>query len=509
LVPLIAAKPAVPSVTVLLLTTVVACGAVGRRPDLATPTPGLDVPKRVLLLTLDGMHEQDLEWFIVARPASALAVLSRQGFRYRQARTPVPSDSYPGLLALITGGTPRSTGVYYDVSYDRRLSPPGSNCSARGTTVDFTEAIDRDPGALDGGGGIDEAKLPRDPDRRCAAVYPHQYLRVNTIFEVAKAAGLRTAWCDKHLSYDIVNGPSGAGVDDLYNPEISANGITRSIVSTEGYDDRKVAAVMNQIHGRDHAGAPAAIPALFGMNFQAISVAQKSPLGGYRDASGSPTAALIGALAHTDQSIGRLVNALAAANLTRSTTVIITASHGQSPIDPARRRLVSPDAIPKLVNDVRPDLLAAATQDDVALLWLQHSAVTNAVASHLKAHAAQVGIEDVLFGDDLKKIFGDHGDARMPDLIVRSIPGVIYAQDKGPGKGKIAEHGGFSDDDRHVPLLIVVPGAARGVDDRPVETRQLAPTILAALNLDPNQLQALREEKATPLPGLLLPLAGR
>lgn len=58
-------------------------------------------------------------------------------------------------------------------------------------------------------------------------------------------------------------------------------------------------------------------------------------------------------------------------------------------------------------------------------------------------------------------------------------------------------------------MLVVVPGATGAVDDQPVETRQLAPTILAALNLDPNQLQAIREEKATPLPGLLLPLAGR
>jgi hypothetical protein len=49
----------------------------------------------------------------------------------------------------------------------------------------------------------------------CVPVYPHSFLRVNTIFEVIKAAHKRTAWSDKHPAYDIVNGPSGQGVDDL------------------------------------------------------------------------------------------------------------------------------------------------------------------------------------------------------------------------------------------------------------------------------------------------------
>jgi len=50
-------------------------------------------------------------------------------------------------------------------------------------------------------------------------VYPHSYLKVNTVFEVARAAGLRTAWSDKHPAYEILNGPSGAGVQDLFTPE--------------------------------------------------------------------------------------------------------------------------------------------------------------------------------------------------------------------------------------------------------------------------------------------------
>ena len=37
-----------------------------------------------------------------------------------------------------------------------------------------------------------------------------------------KAAGLRTAWTDKHPSYEWTNGPSGKGVDDFYGPEINS-----------------------------------------------------------------------------------------------------------------------------------------------------------------------------------------------------------------------------------------------------------------------------------------------
>jgi len=40
------------------------------------------------------------------------------------ARLPAHSDSFPGLLALVTGGSPVSHGVFYDVSYDRTLFDP-------------------------------------------------------------------------------------------------------------------------------------------------------------------------------------------------------------------------------------------------------------------------------------------------------------------------------------------------------------------------------------------------
>src|ERR1700694_4641821 len=188
--------------------------------------PGNTPAKHVLLLSVDGMHGVDLQKFVATHPASALASLMKVGVTYTDARTPVPSDSFPGMLGLATGGTPRTTGLYYDDVFDRTLYKPGSDCSGvGGTEVVFDEAIDYDKSALDAGGGIDPARLPREKRGAiCEPVYPHAYLRVNTIFEAIQAAGRRTAWSDKHPAYDLLRGPSGRGIDDLYTPEIVADG---------------------------------------------------------------------------------------------------------------------------------------------------------------------------------------------------------------------------------------------------------------------------------------------
>jgi len=188
----------------------------------------------------------------------------------------------------------------------------------------YDESIDIDSTKLDGGGGIDPAKLPRDGSKGCTPVYPHSFLRVNTIFEVAHDAGLYTAWSDKHPAYDLVNGPSGKGVDDLYTPEIAATDGTR--LGTEAYDDLKVNAILNEIAGKDHTGTKTApVPAIFGMNFQAVSVTQKLHGDGYLDSLGTPSPELQAALDHTDQSLEKMLSALRAHDLFSDTVIIITA----------------------------------------------------------------------------------------------------------------------------------------------------------------------------------------
>lgn len=91
-------------------------------------------------------------------------------------------------------------------------------------------------------------------------------------------------------------------------------------------------------------------------------------------------------------------------------------------------------------------------------------------------------------------------DPRTPDIIVVPNVGVIYT---GSGK-KLAEHGGFAHDDTNVMMLLSSPQMKASTVTLPVETRQVAPTILAALGLNPYDLDAVKAEGTTVLPGLSL-----
>jgi hypothetical protein len=455
----------------------------------------------VLLISIDGMHAIDLARFTAAHPESALAGLAQHGVDYSNAAAAVPNDSFPGLLALVTGGTPAATGVYYDDSYDRTLSAPGSNCAVKGSEIVFDETIDIDPDKVDGGGGIDPKKLPLDPAHGCKPVYPHQFLRVNTIFEVVKAAGKRTAWADKHPAYDLVNGPSGKGVDDLYTPEIAAGGADGERTKAEANDDLKVAALLNEIAGKDHGGdKTVGVPALFGMNFQAVSVTEKQAGGGYRDGQGNPSEALGEAIAHTDQSIGKLVAALKAHHLDGSTLVIVSAKHGQTPIDPSKRQIVDKKIIPDLVDGVSKDLAAQVTQDAVSMIWLADQSQADKAVAALAANQGPAAIAKILGPEQVALLFADpRHDDRAPDIIVIPNEGVIYTK---PSASKIAEHGGFSRDETAVMMLVSAPGLKAAQSSAPVATTQIAPTILVALGLDPKGLKAVREQHTPTLPGL-------
>ncbi len=479
----------------LAVTATAACSSPATGGFPTTP-PGTAPIQHVLVLNIDGFHGRDLDRYLARVPASTLARLTALGAHYPNASAPFPSDSFPSVLAFATGGTPRSTGVFYDISYDRALSPPGSSCATTGTVVDFSEVADLDSTRLDGGGGLDVAHLPRDPARACAVVYPHDYLRVNTLFEVVKASGRRTAWSDKHLSYEILQGPSGAGVDDLFDPEIAAVD-TRTLAAVTDYDRSKVDAVINEIDGKDHAGNPTTVPAVFGMDFQAVSVQQK--LWGYADAAGTPIPSLEAAMDSVDQQLDRIVLELTANDLWPSTVVVISGSHGQSPIDPLAVNRLASTVVPGLVDSVGAGTLAHATQDAVALLWLTNRGRTGAVAQALLDNQVVAGLDHVIAGAGMIAMFGDPAaDSRIPDVIGVVKTGTIYTD----SHKKLAEHGGDSDDDRKVALLVLGGTAAAAVEAGPVETRQLAATVLAALDLDPASLDAVRQEPTVALPGL-------
>src|SRR5215471_11956308 len=89
--------------------------------------PGNPSLKHVLVISVDGMHALDLTNYVASHPHSALAYLQSTGVTYTNASTSDPSDSFPGLAALVTGATPSVSGLWYDDTYNRHLIGPASS----------------------------------------------------------------------------------------------------------------------------------------------------------------------------------------------------------------------------------------------------------------------------------------------------------------------------------------------------------------------------------------------
>ena len=128
---------------------------------------------------------------------------------------------------------------------------------------------------------------------------------------------------------------------------------------------------------------------------------------------------------------------------------------------------------------------------------LNHAGAGNDINGNPKAYTAS-GLKNVLAGADAAAYFHVAvGDARVPDVFGVSQYGVVYTG----GKGKIAEHGGASPQDRAVPLIVSGAGIGDGeVNASMVETTSIAPTIARLLGLNPNALLAVQIEHTRALP---------
>lgn len=346
-------------------------------------------------------------------------------------------------------------------------------------------------------GGIDPLNLPQAIlDGKCVNLYPHQRLRVNTIFEVVQAAGHQTAYTDKHPSYDIVRGPSGKGLSVGYFPEIAA--VPVEVNATITYDQLHVNAFLDWIEGTTPPNSEVqdkltGTPTLFGGNFQAVSVAQK--ISGYVPGSLDFTPDVLRAIDFVDGALGQVVAALKAKNILDDTLIVVASKHGQAPINPA------------LYEKIDPALLAPATgvnvsfitTDDIALFFLENHADTDAAVDALNRQRNTLKIADIISGDRLTYLgYGDPTkDPAVPDFIVRPEVGIIYTT----STAKIAEHGGLSDDDRKVACFVSSPGLKKTVYPHQVPTRQVAPTILKALGMDPTALKGVVAENTQLLDG--------
>jgi hypothetical protein len=542
-----------------------------------TRTVGSRNIKHVLLLSIDGMHAVDF-YNCVNGIAGAnggdpycpnMAILGETAINYVSTSSSKPSDSFPGLAALVTGGSPKTTGLYYDVAYDRSLDAPatltgtglaGGPCTpfgiATGTTTDYDQGIDFDDTKLNGGapgaapteGGvasIDPRKLVRDPQAGCAPVYPWNFVRTNTIFSVAHAAGGYTAWIDKHASYSFTAGPGGRGLDDYYSPEVdsavvalpgvtTSEGVscakirdtgglsswTSSFANIQCYDALKVNALLNQIAGKTHSGAPAVTPAVFGMNFQSVYIGESlnEPSvgkGGYLNAAALPSAPLLQEIEYVDAAVGDIVNALKNAGLYDDTLLIITAKHGESPIDTSlyvadgtnTPATVLGSAIPFSESPLNTTGIGA-TEDDVSVLWLQKGASVTAAVELLEKNAVAIGLGEIYYGPTVALNYNVGGldpgqDPRSPDIVVTPNIGVTYSG----STTMIGDHGGFGHDDTNVVLLVANPDFRAQTVSVPTATTQVAPTILEALGLDPKALDAVRAEGTPVLPEVAAQLA--
>jgi Type I phosphodiesterase / nucleotide pyrophosphatase len=533
--------------------------------------------KHVLLLSIDGMHAVDL--YNCAHGIAGvnggspycptLAALGQTAIQYVNTESSKPSDSFPGMAALVSGGTPKTTGLYYDVAYDRSLDAPakttGTGLAAgsctpyaapTGTTTDNDQGIDLDDTKLNGGapgaalteGGIasiDPLKLERDPAAGCAPVYPWNFIRTNTLFGVIHAAGGYTAWIDKHPSYSFVGGPGGTGLDDYYSPEVNSRVVplpgvktlegnpcdpirdpigvsawNSSFANIQCYDAIKVYALLNQIAGKTHSGRPAVAPAVFGMNFQSVYVGESVneagvAAGGYKNAAAVPSPELFKEIEYVDTAIGQIVSALQGAGIYNNTLLIITAKHGDSPIDPTRYvadgtntpATLLGSMIPYSESPLNPTGIGA-TEDDVSVLWLKKGVSVNAAVKLLEQNATAIGLGEIFYGPTLALNYNLGGlepgeDPRTPDIIVTPNQGVTYSG----STAMIGDHGGFAHDDTNVVMLVANPSFTAQTVWALAATRQIAPTIVQVLGLDPAALDAVQAEGTTVLPEVASQLA--
>jgi hypothetical protein len=586
-----------------LASAALAALAIGVPMALSTTTASAarhDQVKHVLLISVDGMHQSDLQWYAAHYPNSELAELAAGGAEFTNNHTADPSDSDPGGTALMTGGDPKVTGIYYDDEYSHNVFPAGTTkCSgpvpggdviydspddklpavpdllhngSGNTFPSFDEGgslyphgIDRNPGKIMNltphpQSGLNPATYPVNP-KTCKPILPWNFLGVNTIFQVIHNAGMRTAWSDKHAVYTSFNGPGSGGmsIDDFFGPEIDAqavepNGVpypvdgawTADNTATKQYDSYKVKAVINWINGYEHSGKGPKVgtPAIYGMNFQTVSTAEKlmsspayligpnsqgkytesPPLpGGYVTEHGVqvPGPLLRTALNYVNNSLQRMADAIQADGETNSTAIILTAKHGQSPLNNDQLQRIDDGPIIDGVNSAwakahpgSPTLVVQEADDDGLLWWLsdRSQAATDFVKNYLWTHTAPAvnyagktitvqhsGLRKIFAGKQSAQFFGvPNSDPHHPDVFGIAQVGTIYTTGS-----KIAEHGGDNPGDRDVPLVVYAPGTVRPSKSGTwVETTQVAPTILKLLGLDPSQLEAVQKEGTKVLPGI-------
>lgn len=404
---------------------------VGTPTPFGTPTPvpgplvvsaATGTPKHALVLFLDGGHPE----LYTPQNAPNINALAKIGTSYTQAQASFPSDSMPNIIGAFTGATFAAQGIIYDYFYDRKM----------GQHVQ-----------------IDEVQAP-------AGLKPTDLIRVPTLFQAAKAKGLRTAFISKHPAYCILNGPTagGRGIDDFQAPEIATWQGSQST-----YDQMTFDILRSQIKSANP-------PDIMGLYILAPSGAEKK-LG-----QGITSTQTLKTIKLEDDEIGQTVTALKDAGMYNDTVIIITADHGNTPTPTNIKESAIKDFL--AANNMP---LLQDSHDDLYQVYLKDSSQAQAAMDLLSKpeNKAKFGVDHFLTQADLKNMDANPAD-RTPDFIVIPTEGVVYSDSP-----KAAEHGGISQADLNIPLIISGPGIKQGVtlDDK-VKIQQIAPTLAQLLGLN-------------------------
>src|SRR5260370_33228233 len=158
-----------------------------------------------------------------------------------------------------------------------------------------------------------------------------------------------------------------------------------------------------------------------------------------------------------------MIQGLKARHIYDSTLFIVTAKHGQSPINPTKIKkpghfadLVA--ALPDAATNVGAIAIASANNcstgacgfvqdDDIALIWLQDQTQTQAAADYLNANANALFIDEVMAGNEIKLQFhSPRTDKATPDILVQPNYCTAYTH----SSSKQPKQGGFSSADTTV-----------------------------------------------------------
>ena len=382
--------------------------------------PAQGTPKHAVLIFIDGFRADLLD----PELAPHIAALGRAGVLFADAEVGFPSDSMPGILGPLTGASPKGTGIPYDEYYDRHYK----------LAIEITETVTVPPG-----------------------LRPHDLLKVPTLFEAAKAKGLKTAFISKHIGYEILQGPSGKGVDQLELPESA---------DWKGpftdYDAKNFETLTGWVgkDGADIAGIYA-IAANYAMKDHGVAAAETRA-----------------AVTDIDAQVGKIVDAVKAGGRYDDTVFVVMDDHGDT--DTPNAVASKGDVVGFLAE--KGIKAAKITAADVMLAWLADSSQAQQAVALLDTPEAKekFGVDKVL-GPDAIKAMGDFADDQMPDFVLLVKPGVVYT--KLPSKKK-AEHGGAFDSDRRVAFVMAGPGVkSAAVVDAKVNIFSTAPTLAKLLGL--------------------------